>query len=267
MQSVPNALACLPLSARTSSNDHAGGMSAANEVFDVYSLDVFDTLLLRSLRSERSRFLQIARLASRNLAELGIEVAAMRLLKARLEVQAQAYRALEATNPSGDVRLADMLETVSTMLDLGPEGARVLGEAEMAVELRCLRPNKALLARLRREGDGTRRFIAVSDTYLPAPAVWLLLDTLAPGHPVQAVYTSADHNATKRGADLFGYVLAAEGVQPDRLLHHGDDRTADDLMAKRAGVRTSLRRRPAWVRFLRKLDGLLFRLRRPLHLS
>lgn len=254
--------------ASTGESEKLHGKAAAVECeFDVYSLDVFDTLLLRDLRSERSRFWQIAKLASRRFLALGIEVGTMALLKTRVEVQTQAYRALEATNPNGDIRLADMLDSIAKLLHLGPDGARILEDAEMEIELRCLRPNEALLARLARDIGKAKRVIAISDTYLSAAAVRHLLDTLAPGHPVEEVYTSADHNATKRGASLFGRVLEAEGVRPERMLHHGDDFTADHVMPRRIGVRTNVSQRARWVYFTRKLDGLVFRIQRPLALS
>lgn len=226
----------------------------------IISCDVFDTLLHRDHRSETRRFQDIASLASARL------VVARQVLRepatifaVRREVQREAYRALALTRPSGDVRFADMVDAMARMLALDEDGARILHEAELAVELRQLHPNRQLLDWLAGQAALGVRIIAISDTYHPAGTIGALLEALAPGHPVATVYTSADLDATKRSGALFPLVLQAEQARPADVLHLGDDPTADVAMPRAAGLPTRRLTRPFGLRLIRKLDAAIAR--------
>ncbi|KTS08091.1 hydrolase [Methylobacterium radiotolerans] len=223
----------------------------------IVSCDVFDTLLHRDHRSERCRFHDIATVASRALAaEHGTAPRPGAIYAARLQVQRAAYRALDLANPSGDVRFADMLAAMTRVLSLDDRAADILYRAEITVELAQLRANTPLMTWLKRRAQAGDRIIAVSDTYHRGATIAHLLDTLAPGHPVAHIYTSADHDATKRTRALFDVVLRTEKVAPAEILHLGDDTLADVTMAAAAGLRTAQLLRPRHVVLRRRLDAV-----------
>ena len=227
----------------------------------VVSCDVFDTLLLRDHRSESRRFRDIASLASARLArELGIDRAPAAIWNARIEVQRHAYRALELICPTGDVRFADMTDAMAQILGVGTDGANILYEAEVAVERSQLTPNRPILTWLAAQVRNGCRVVAVSDTYHASETIVQLLDTLAPANCVQHVYTSADHNATKRTGTLFRTVLVAEGVAPVDVLHIGDDWRADIEMARVQGLRAVQVTRPRHLLLRRRTDAVRSRL-------
>ena len=145
---------------------------------------------------------------------------------------------------------------MARLLDLDDAGVTILHEAEIAIETRQLSANRPLLDWLAGQARAGRRIIAASDTYHTASTIMLLLDTLAPGHPIAKVYTSADIDATKRSGALFHVVLRAELVRAPDMLHLGDDLTADIAMARRAGWRACQLTRPKHLRLRRKADAL-----------
>ena len=223
------------------------------KAIDLVSVDLFDTLLLRDHRCERRHFLLMAREACAALERAGHRVSAQALHQARLDAQRLAYRALELTRPQGDVPLARIHQLQTTILGLPQEVAEILRAVELAFEASTLRPNRSLLRQLTALHAGGKRVIAISDIYLPREALCELLDRIAPGHPIDAVYCSAELNLTKRSSELFGAVLELEGATPERVLHLGDDRRADLEMARRAGLQSRwLPRRH--MKLLRKLD-------------
>jgi predicted HAD superfamily hydrolase len=226
----------------------------------IISCDVFDTLLKRNTLCEHSRVTLIARHAATMLArECSIVIAPAVLGQARNDVQRYAYRGLDMLHPDGEVKFARMMDGMATALGLGPDAARVLARAEIAVEKTQLAPNRRLLAWLKqRAGEGVP-IIAISDTWHEALTITDLLNSVAPGHPVARVYTSADLDATKRSARIFALVAAREAVRPESFLHIGDDAVADVSMALRAGLQVS-QVMPARSTILRrKLDGALHR--------
>lgn len=227
----------------------------------VVSCDVFDTLLHRDHRSESRRFGDIAALAAQRLArEHRIERHPAQIRHARVTVQRHAYRALDLACPTGDVRFADLVDAMARILALDEPAARILHEAEIAVERAQLSANDALLAWLAGQARAGCRVIAISDTYHQACTIAALLGALAPGHPIERVNTSADHNATKRTGALFGSVLRAEGLAPQDVLHIGDDHRADVAMARAAGLQTLQIVRPRHLLFRRRTDAVRSRL-------
>lgn len=223
---------------------------------DLVSVDLFDTILLRDHRCERRRFLLMARQASAALHRAGYDVPVEALYRSRRDAQRLAYRALELIRPEGDVPLARIYHMQTTILGLPPGVAELLKAAELNFEASSLRPNRSLLRLLARLRASGKRVIAISDIYLPHEDLCVLLDQVAPGHPIDAVYCSAELNLTKRSSELFRAVMDLEGAQAGRVLHLGDDRRADLEMARRAGLQSRwLPRR--YMKLLRKLDGVL----------
>jgi predicted HAD superfamily hydrolase len=223
------------------------------EAIDVVSVDLFDTLLLRDHRCERRRFLMMARKAAEALDQAGYSVSPEALHHSRLDAQRLAYRALETERPQGDVPIARIYRLQTAILGLPAAAAEVLKSAEISFEASSLRPNRRLLRQLGELRAIGKRVIAISDIYLPREGLCELLDRLAPGHPIEAVYCSAELNLTKRSSELFGAVLELERAPAGRVLHLGDDRRADHEMARLAGLQSRwLPRRH--MKLLRKLD-------------
>jgi predicted HAD superfamily hydrolase len=223
------------------------------DAIDLVSVDLFDTLLLRDHRCERRRFLLMAHKAAAALNDAGFRVSAQAIHQSRLDAQRLAYRALETERPQGDVPVARIYQLQTAILDLPAAAAEVLKSEEIGFEASSLRPNRRLLRRLDELRARGKRVIAISDIYLPREDLCELLDRLAPGHPIEAVYCSAELNLTKRSSELFGAVLKLEQAPAGRVLHLGDDRRADLEMARRAGLQSRwLPRRH--MKLLRKLD-------------
>ncbi len=74
-----------------------------------------------------------------------------------------------------------------------------------------------------------KRVIAVADMYLPS---YVLTDILqAKGCPVDAVYVSCDHKASKNDGTLYDIMLGTEGVAPASILHVGSNHHSDYVQA------------------------------------
>jgi FMN phosphatase YigB (HAD superfamily) len=234
--------------------------SVAQESFDVLSLDVFDTLLLRDASSQRERFAEVAVVLAGLLRERACEVDARTLFALRRRTHALAYEAVSLERPDGDATLARMSEIQASLLGLDPSIMELFIAAELDIESRHLTPNHKLIRlveELRRDG---KRVIAVSDMYLSAVEIGQLMTRVTGGIPVQRIYTSCEFGVTKRSSRLFAAVAAAEAVPPERLLHYGDDECADWTMARAARCQAFLFRRPNWMLAARKLAALRFAL-------
>ncbi len=220
------------------------------------STDVFDTLLLRTLRSERSRLALGETMFSRRLAERGHRVPPRLLLALRREAQRLAFRARNARAPGGEVRLRDVVARQLAVLGLPDDCLAERLGIEIEVEKRSLLANRRLADALRRERAG-RRIVAVSDTMLSGEQVSRLLDHFHGPGLVDHVYSSADLGLTKRNGDIFAEVARREGVDSADICHFGDDPLADLEAARAGGLRAVLLERPKHERPLRRANGAL----------
>lgn len=228
------------------------------ELFDAVELvstDLFDTLLLRTHRSERARIVAAERLFARRLAQQGLTVSESWLIEARLEAQRLAYRALDMDGEDGEVALRDVIRRQLALLGLPPALGETRLAIEVEVELVSLRPNRTLAALLRRCRAEGRRVVAISDIGLPCSGLQQLVARLHGPDLLDRIYSSADLGLTKRRGDLFHAVLAAEGVEAGRALHIGDDRLADRDVPSALGLRTLHLPRAAFRRRLSRLHG------------
>lgn len=217
------------------------------------STDVFDTLLLRRGRSERSRILEGERRFARSLAERGWVLPVDILVQARLQAQKLAFRALNIGGGGGEVRIIDIFARQLRVLGLPEDLAGERLDIEVDVEKTSLIANEALGAVLRRRGD--LRVVAVSDTTLPAGRVAELIEHFHGAGLVHKVYSSADEGKSKRHGGLFLSVAASEGVSPEQMRHIGDDEIADHRVPAAMGIATWHVPRSRMRRCLSLADG------------
>ncbi|MDQ0562019.1 FMN phosphatase YigB (HAD superfamily) [Rhizobium mesoamericanum] len=203
---------------------------------DLISTDVFDTLLLRQPRSQRSRVMQAEQRFARLLRKEGISISPGHLFRTRQLAESFAYRALNIGGGAGEVRLVDIVERQLAMLGL-PERLieqRIL--LEMAIEKVSLSANEKLARVLRLQRQAGIRIVAVSDTGLPTRHLTDLINYFHGPGLIDNIYSSADIGESKRFGRLFSRVLEEEGVAASRLLHLGDDMLADCTVPRRMGI-------------------------------
>ena len=206
------------------------------EGIDLISTDVFDTLLLRQPRSQRSRVMQAEQNFARLLRDNGISIGPDHLFRARQLAERFAYRALNVGGGSGEVRLVDIIQRQLAMLGLPERLIEQRIALEMAIEKVSLSANEKLARALRLQRQAGIRIVAVSDTALPTRHLVELINYFHGPGLIDNVYSSADIGESKRFGRLFSRVLEEEGVAASRLLHLGDDFHADYAVPRKMGI-------------------------------
>jgi len=224
--------------------------------FDLISVDLFDTLLLRDYSVQRSRFLEVAKTLSKTLQASGCQFSSGTLLGLRRRIHQVAYQAVSVEGLNGDAALARMIETQLALLGLDRSAASLFLAAELEVETRRLKPNLPLVRLLSALRESGKRVIAISDTYFSKENLELLVGRTVGNSPIERIYASCDLGLTKHSGLVFSEVAKLEKVTLPRLLHCGDDAHADLAMPRAAGCQAVLLPRPAWVLFLRHLSAL-----------
>jgi FMN phosphatase YigB (HAD superfamily) len=244
-------------------SDHGSPLSEiadfleATDRIKVISTDVFDTLLLRNVRSERSRIMMGERLFSFLLAQRGWNISADVLFDSRLRAQRLAFRGLVLRGIAGEVRLVDIIERQLVLLGLPKSLVTERIRIELQIEKRSLVANERLASVLRARKNAGARIVAVSDTTLPAGAVRELITHFHGSSLVDHVYSSADEALTKRDGGLFVAVAKAENVELGQMVHLGDDLHADVKTPLAQGITVYHTPRHAFLRYLRAANGAL----------
>ncbi len=193
----------------------------------VVSVDIFDTLLLRGLRPELSRFAVIARNQRRSLARVGCAVEHQALYRERLAAGLRAYDRAREGKGLVEAQFEGIMEDVCRALALPLEAMAVLREVELEYESRAVRMNHRLAARLATVQAEGRRLVLTSDMYLSSTDIADLLQRCGSTLRPDKVYISSDRQRTKRSGTLFDMLVAEEGVRPGNILHIGDHGQSD----------------------------------------
>lgn len=245
---------------------------------EAVSFDVFDTVLLRRCTAPDGVF-------ERALAYAAISESRRKLADSFVQHRTIAeYRARAKVMKSGatEVSIEEIYAHFPThVFGIEPSGKAGLADAELAAELDLcfINPQIAALAIEARKRGLKVGF--VSDTYWTGPHLEHLLRSRHAGLPIDFLYASCDHRVGK-SFGLFKIVLAAENLEAERLLHIGDNLTADVTVPSSLGINTvhypqhphwlagAVRREETFVRsarlrrpeFSQRLDGGLRALRR-----
>lgn len=189
---------------------------------EVVSFDIFDTLLCRSLWAASDVF---KALESRHGPE--------GFAAARVKAEWLARRRHRIGKDGTEVTLVQIYDILDELM---PEHAGS-PDAELAMEGAVLKRDPAiflLLESARRQG---KRVIGVSDMYLPGEAITEILER--EGIILDALYCSSDHREARLGkfnSRMYAHVVQAEGVEPSRILHFGDNHQADVVNANAMGL-------------------------------
>lgn len=206
------------------------------------SVDVFDTLVFR--RVDAHQVVEaVASELGRRLRALGI---APRLPPMQARLDEFAARAADRAAVGGDFAatlqevLPGWIERVAGGFETPPEFAAELEAFEITTEARWARANEPLLGWLRTVVAPRCRLVYCSDMYLPGTGIAQILEAVGAADLFARGYVSSDHGGLKETGRLFATLLAEEGITADRILHIGDQPTADGSQPRRAGLH-------AWV--------------------
>ncbi len=200
----------------------------------------------------------VTRMALANPRVRTLAPAARLVCRARAVAQNLTYLELDVSGRSGEARLADVVRRQLALLMLPEDLAPVFLAAEVAVEMRALLPNGALievLARMRRRGI---RVVGLSDTAMSRSQLMSVIDAVAGQGVLDALYTSSDLQATKRMGDAFKAVCRLEGVDESSVHHLGDDAVADCGAPASQGIRATWVPRSTAHLVRRQLDTVGF---------
>lgn len=187
--------------------------------YDIISFDVFDTLLFRPFSAPTDVFYFV-----------GEELSFLNFKELRVRFEREAREEKQSRCGQGEVTLKEIWEKLSDETGIRAERGM---QAELDCEETFCYANPYMLEvyrLLRRQG---KRFIAVSDMYLPSAFIKKLLEK-AGYDGIGQVFVSCEYGEGKSDGTLFDQVREC---LPEKLsvVHIGDNLHSDVKMAKKKG--------------------------------
>lgn len=207
--------------------------------FDLITLDVFDTLLVRRVHEPDLVKSTVSRYLAHVAGDHGHTIRPERLLKQRGELERRQRQRNGKLNPDFEASHPELIrEWVSGYVEDSELSAvtEKLIDYELTMETRVLVARKGwrpLLEKMKREG---KTLMALSDMYLPGSSVTRLLDAAGLGGLFDEVCSSADTLRAKASGEGFFRLVEKTGISPRAWLHVGDNPFSDALVPDSLGI-------------------------------
>ncbi len=207
--------------------DMGGGVFTENftipDDVKVVSFDLFDTLILRPFYKPTDLFSFLEPFTEKMMGKK------FNFRKLRKKVEKEARGKLF---PQEEVTIDDIYSRF-TQIPVKFRGAMKFLESETELKLCFSRPSGKFLYDIAKEKGF--KIIVISDTYFQEGFLNQLLKRN--GFYVDAVFSSASLNKTKRTGSIYPLVASKIGVLPSEILHIGDNVKSDIIQAKRNGLK------------------------------
>lgn len=203
----------------------------------VLTIDFFDTLVTRTVAQPTHVFAVMEAALVDEFGDSWRGFAA-----ARVEAELVARERMIHIDEDADVRLDDIIGELAHRLNLSMAERLMLHLREEQTEISLVRavPFGMQIVEAARARD--MRVVIVSDNYMSS--THLMNKAHAAGYSwvtTSDIFVSCEHGGQKHNGRLWSVVMDAIAVSAEKILHVGDDATADDAVPGSFGITTHVR--------------------------
>jgi FMN phosphatase YigB (HAD superfamily) len=203
----------------------------------VLTIDFFDTLVTRSVAQPTHVF---AVMEAALVAEFGDAWRGFAVV--RVEAEHAAREKMAEVDDYADITLDDIIDELAQRLNLSMVERAMLLAREEETEISLARAVPFGMQMVEAARARGMRVVIVSDNYMSS--THLMNKAHAAGYTWVTnsdIFVSCEHGGQKHNGKLWSVVMDAIGVSAERLLHVGDDATADDVVPRSLGITTHVR--------------------------
>jgi HAD superfamily hydrolase (TIGR01549 family) len=203
--------------------------------YDVYSFDVFDTLLRRRIAPPELVKTLAAEYLSTRLAQHEINIGQVEILAQRKRCEELLLPEALKKGKDPDYSLDDvMTETLKAIKAEHVLGSEQIVNYEIGLEKKAAQPMPGALEVLSYLKSIGKRVICISDSYLSANQMSSILEYHGFLQYIDKLYVSSDVGKRKSTGRLFQYVIEKEDK---KIVHIGDNYDSDYIMPKSLGIK------------------------------
>lgn len=196
----------------------------------IYSFDVFDTVLTRSIANPKDLF----RIMQLRLPDEFPDLNPI-LFKAFHGVRVWAEFKARRLSSREDILLHEIYSVIGKWFNLRDEEQLELMDFEMHIEEQALTPVVGAVSHVHNRRSNAQ-VVFISDMYLPLDFIRGVLMRRGIAEECDKVYISGEYGLTKGSGRLFKQVLSELEITPTQLTHLGDNPVSDFLVPKSLGI-------------------------------
>lgn len=220
----------------------------------IYSFDIFDTLITRKTATPKGIFA----IMQRRLLQDSRYASIPRYIKENfyaLRVSAEALARQEAWAKKGEeeITLQEIYRVLLLTGSLGMDEEFRLRQLELEVEYECSIPVDVNIKKLKEVYASSHTVFLVSDMYLDVEDIRKLLLKHDEVFRTIKIYVSSEYGKQKHTGRLFSIVRDRETLANREWVHIGDNETADERGAEKAGICARLYQYPEMMQFEKAL--------------
>lgn len=217
----------VPISPPTPCEEAQSTFLKAIDGVDCVSFDIFDTLVER--RSGRPE--TVFALLAENARAQGFRGEDFAGIRKAAETRARQIAGIR------EVTIAEIYGQVSEISGLPLDACLALADIESTFECELCEPKPIGIALYRVAEAAKLRIFLLSDIYLPRSTVEAILKNAGLcGH--ERLFVSSELGASKHYGGLYKLLLEATGLEPQRIVHVGDNEYSDGVVPHGMGIRT-----------------------------
>lgn len=205
--------------------------------FDVLSVDVFDTLITRSLAQPSHVFAMLEKELVEGVASPAAAQMFDGFARTRLFAERRARENKAKTSPYADVTLDEIYIEIRRELRIPFAESSAIATREMEIERELAVAVPHTMNAIVRARQAGARVIAVSDNYMSSQQLLSMFEAAGvTGFSLDDIFVSCEMGGTKANGQIWPAVLRRVNVPVHRIVHVGDHEEADGDAARAAGM-------------------------------
>lgn len=203
----------------------------------IYSFDVFDTVITRTIAEPQGIFCLMQQYLMLNPKYKICNKELVRDFPA-IRVSYEHYARQMRVKGQEEITLKNVYDYIGRAYNLSPELIACLEELEEVVEYQCSIPIRQTISDICKLIAMGKRVIFISDMYLSVKVIRKLLVKAEKMFASVPIYVSSEFNKTKSKGSLFQIVHEIENVEYHDWVHVGDNACSDQAIPQKLGIKT-----------------------------
>lgn len=195
----------------------------------IISFDLFDTLVVRPFYLPLDMF----QLLDREFVRKTKCSAVSKFSKIRIEAEKQ-MRIINKEKSISEVTLEEIYNYIRDKYDLDKKTVDYFKKREIELELKFCKKRNTGFSLYELAKECNKRIIITSDIYLDEKTIRGILKQN--GYDINNIYLSSLIKKTKDNGDLYDYIVDQEKVNPENIVHIGDNYHSDYEQAKKRKI-------------------------------
>lgn len=216
-------------------------MKKINEKYELYSFDIFDTLLTRKVARPTGIFVlmqyKLAMDSLYNNIPLDFKT---NFYQYRVDAEFYLRRINNQWHNGLDITLDEIYSYIQETHNLTNQQINKIKSLEVKFEIETVVPIIKNIEFVKKLLANRKRVVLISDMYLPSKVIKQMLLKADPILMDLKLYLSSELRYMKKEAELFKYVKSQENVEYKNWFHLGDNAKADYSNPKKLGINAKL---------------------------